>query len=249
MASSISIWALTCTPCRKIYCLLRKSLPAALLEMGTETEDYVKLSQRIGKSTGGIHGSAVTSTVIGSGESVAKLFLRGKATVEKSSELLNILKDVLLTAKFDNQERLKQIVLEEKSGVESGLVPSGHIYVNQRLRAQFGETGWAKDQMSGIGYLFALRDLAKAIDKKWDSVLQKLEAMRDALINRKAWLVNVTVDAANWNTFKPQLDSFLAALPSKDVKLCILQYSTCSNERRLDHSRTGQLCGQRRQPV
>ncbi len=189
----------------------------ALLEMGTETEDYVKLSQRIGKSTGGIHGSAVTSTVIGSGESVAKLFLRGKATVEKSSELLNILKDVLLTAKFDNQERLKQIVLEEKSGVESGLIPGGHIYVNQRLRAQFGETGWAKDQMSGIGYLFALRDLAKAIDKKWDTVLQKLEAMRDALINRKALLVNVTVDAANWNIFKPQLDSFLAALPSKDV--------------------------------
>jgi hypothetical protein len=189
----------------------------ALLEMGTETEDYVKLSQRIGKSTGGIHGSAVTSTVIGSRESVAKLFMRGKATVAQSSELLNILKDVLLRTKFDNKERLKQIVMEEKAGVESGLVPGGHIYVNQRLRAQFGESGWAKDQMSGIGYLFALRDLAKAIDKKWDSVLQKLEAMRDALVNRKALLVNVTLDAANWNTFKPQLDSFLSALPSKDA--------------------------------
>jgi len=32
-------------------------------------------------------------------------------------------------------------------------------------------------------------------------------------------LVNVTVDAANWEVFKPQLDSFLSALPSKDVKL------------------------------
>ncbi len=49
--------------------------------------------------------------------------------------------------------------------------------------------------------------------------MQKLEAMRDALINRKAMLVNVTLDTANWDTFKPQLDSFLAALPSKDVKL------------------------------
>jgi Zn-dependent M16 (insulinase) family peptidase len=145
--------------------------------------------------------------------------MRGKATVPQTSELLSILKDVLLTVNFDNKERLKQIVMEEKAGVESGLVPGGHIYVNQRLRAQFGESGWAKDQMSGIGYLFALRDLAKAIDKKWDTVLQKLEAMRDALINRKALLVNVTLDAANWNTFKPQLDSFLSALPSKDVTL------------------------------
>jgi len=191
----------------------------ALLEMGTETEDYVKLSQRIGKSTGGISGTAVAATVIGSRESMAKLFLRGKATVQQSAKLLNILQDILLTAKFDNRERLKQIVLEEKAGLESSLVPQGHIYVNQRLRAQFIESGWVKEQMSGISYLFALRDLEKAIDKKWSSVLENLEAMREALINRKALLCNVTVDSANWDTFKPQLDAFLPALPSRDTKL------------------------------
>src|SRR5215207_6242828 len=191
----------------------------ALLETGTDTEDYVKLSQRIGKSTGGISSTAVTTTTFGSRESVTKLFLRGKATMAQAPELLSILKDVLLRANFDNRERLKQIVLEEKAGLESGLVPSGHIYVNQRLRAQFGESGWAKDQMSGIGYLFALRELATEIDKKWKSVLKKLEAMREALINRNALLCNITVDSANWNIFKPQLDAFLAALPAKDVRL------------------------------
>jgi len=191
----------------------------ALLEMGTETEDYVKLSQRIGKGTGGISSTEVTATVIGSRQSVAKLFLRGKATVQQSTELLNILKDILLTAKFDNRERLKQIVLEEKAGLESALVPQGHGFVNQRLRAQFGESGWAKEQMSGISYLLALRDLEMTIDRKWPSVLEKLEAMRAALVNRKTLLGNVTLDAANWSTFKPQLDSFLSALPSRDTKL------------------------------
>ena len=191
----------------------------ALLEMGTETEDYVKLSQRIGKSTGGITGTAVTATAFGSREGVAKLFLRGKATVAQSAELLNILRDILLTVKLDNRERLRQIVLEEKAGLESSLVPSGHIYINQRLRAQFGEAGWAKDQMSGIGYLFALRELATDIDKKWKSVLKKLEAMREALINRNALICNVTVDAANWTNFQPHFESFLAVLPAKDVRL------------------------------
>ena len=191
----------------------------ALPEMGTETEDYVKLSQRIGKGTGGISGTAVAATVIGSGKSVAKLFLRGKATVQQSDELLNILQDVLLAAKFDNRERLKQIVLEEKADLESSLVPQGHIYVNQRLRAQFSESGWAKEQMSGISYLFALRDLEKAIDKKWPSVLEKLEIMRQALVNRSTLLCNVTVDAPIWDRFKPQLDSFLSALASTNTKL------------------------------
>ena len=191
----------------------------ALLETGTDKEDYVKLSQRIGKSTGGISSNAVTATALGSRESVAKLFLRGKATVQQSAELLNILKDILLSANFDNKERLKQIVLEEKAGLESALVPSGHIFVNQRLRAQFSESGWAKDQMSGIGYLFALRELASDIDRKWKSVLKKLEAIREALINRNALLCNITLDAANWEMFKPRLEAFLSALPSKTAKL------------------------------
>ena len=191
----------------------------ALLEMGTDQEDYVKLSQRIGKSTGGIRGSAVTATTLGSRESVARLFLRGKATVPQSAQLLSILKDILLSANFDNRERLRQIILEEKAGAESGLVPSGHVYVNQRLRAQFTEAGWAQDQMSGIGYLFTLRELATDIDKKWKSVLKRFEAMREALLNRGAMLCNVTLDERNWETFKPQLEAFLASLPDKKVKL------------------------------
>jgi len=150
---------------------------------------------------------------------VAKLFLRGKATIAQSAELLNILKDVLLGARLDNRERIKQIILEEKAGLESALVPGGHRFVNQRLRAQFNESGWANDQISGIGYLFALRALASDIDKSWKSVLNRLEGIREALINRAVLLCNVTVDSANWKVFQPQAESFLSALPLKEARL------------------------------
>ncbi|MGE5464834.1 MAG: insulinase family protein, partial [Syntrophothermus sp.] len=106
-----------------LHALPRELLPLteifarALLEVGTVKEDYVKLSQRIGKNTGGIRGSTATATTLQSRESVLKLFLRGKATVQQSAELLAILKDILLSVNFDNRERLKQIVLEEKSGL------------------------------------------------------------------------------------------------------------------------------------
>jgi Zn-dependent M16 (insulinase) family peptidase len=202
----------------KEYLPLTEIFARALLEMGTDKEDYVKLSQRIGKSTGGIHGSGVSATARGSRENVSKLFMRGKATIGQSTELLNILKDILLNTNFDNRERLKQIVLEEKSGLESSIVPSGHVYANQRARAQFGGAGWVNDQMSGIGYLFALRELAKDIDKKWDSVLKKLQTMRDLLISSKSLICNVTLDAEHWKNFKPRFENFIFALPEKDVE-------------------------------
>lgn len=191
----------------------------ALFEMGTEIEDYVKLSQRIGKSTGGIHADAVSVAGLGSGGNVIKLFVRGKSTASQSAEMLNILRDVLLKVKFDDRERLRQIVLEEKAGLEAGLVPGGHRFVNSRLRAQFDEAGWAHEAMKGIAYLFALRALAQEIDGKWPSVLERFETMRSALINRKGMICNVTLDSENWNSCKPLLESFLAALPAQDVKL------------------------------
>ncbi|WKZ39384.1 MAG: insulinase family protein [Anaerolineales bacterium] len=191
----------------------------ALFEMGTETEDYVKLSQRIGKSTGGIHGSSVSVTALPTKEAQAMLMIRGKSTVGQATEMLSILRDVLLTAKFDDRERLKQIVLEEKSGLESALAPSGHSFANMRLRAQFGGAGWINEQTGGVSYLFALRELATEIDKNWKKVLAKMEAMRDALINCKTLTANVTLDAANWKTVQPHLENFIFAMPVKDAQL------------------------------
>jgi Zn-dependent M16 (insulinase) family peptidase len=191
----------------------------ALLEMGTETEDYVQLLQRIGKSTGGIHGSAMSLTTLKSRESRAFLMMSAKSTISQSVEMMDILKDILLTAKLDNRERLKQIVLEEKAGLESSLAPGGTRYVNMRLRAQFGGAAWINDQTKGIGYLFTLRELANDIDKSWKKVLKKLEEIRAALINSKTLLCNVTLDSDNWQSFKPQLEKFIFALPSKDSEM------------------------------
>ncbi|MCC7117336.1 MAG: insulinase family protein [Anaerolineales bacterium] len=191
----------------------------AVCELGAATEDYVQLSQRIGKNTGGIHGSSTAVTVQGSRESRAYLMIRGKSTMGKSTELLNILRNILLTTKFDNPERLKQIVLEEKADLESGLTPAGHRFANARLRAQFGGAGWINEQTGGIAYLFALRELAKEIEQSWPTVLKKLETLRDTLINAKTALVNVTLDAGHWSAFKPHLENFIFALPVKDVQL------------------------------
>ena len=191
----------------------------ALFEMGTETEDYVKFSQRIGKSTGGVYTNAISTAVFGTRENVLKLFVRGKATASQAGELLDIIRDALLHTKFDNRERFKQMVLEEKAGMEAGLVPGGAGFVNTRLRAQFGESGWANDEIKGIGYLFALRELASDVDKRWKSVLKKLETLRELLVTRKALICNVTLDAENWKTFRPQFDTFLGALPGRDVQL------------------------------
>ncbi|HEY3311773.1 MAG TPA: insulinase family protein [Anaerolineales bacterium] len=191
-----------------------------LLEMGTEKDDFVRLTQRIGRDTGGIHSASLNSAVRGSDRAAAWFFLRGKALASSSGALLDVLKDILTGARLDQPERFKQIVLERKAGLEAGLVPGGHGVVNQRLRAHFNQADWLSEQMGGISHLFFLRDLAGRIEKDWASVLADLESLRRLLLNRDGMLVNVTAGSGAFAAFQPLLAGFLAALPqavSKDA--------------------------------
>ncbi|MBO0766033.1 MAG: insulinase family protein, partial [Hyphomicrobiaceae bacterium] len=184
-----------------------------LLETGAADQDFVELSQRIGRFTGGISARPWTSSVIGSRTAAARLFLRTKVMPDRTDELMSILLDVLLTARLDNRERIQQIVLEEKSQLESALAFAGSHFAALRLRSGLSEAAWASEEMGGVAYLAFLRGLADSIVKDWGGVQRALERVRDILVRRGATICNVTTDAAGWARFEPKLAQFLRQLP------------------------------------
>lgn len=188
----------------------------ALLEMGTETEDYVKLAQRIGRKTGGIQAVQFASAAHNSDQAAAWGVLRGKVTVEQAGDLFDILRDVLLTARLDDQARFRQLVLEEKASQESGLVYQGHVVVRTRLQAALNESDWVSEQIGGVSYLLFLRQLAERVDSDWPAVRDMLEGIRQRLVNRRAMVANVTLDEAAWRQVSTQLDDLLAGLPAAE---------------------------------
>ncbi len=185
----------------------------ALVEMGTEKEDFVTLTQRISRKTGGIRSQVFTSTVKHTKRSAAWLFLRGKAMLNQTEELAHIFKDILLTVRLDDQKRFRQMLLEEKARTERGLIPSGHQFVNLRLRAHFGEAHWAAEQMGGISYLFFLRKLIRAVEKNWPELLATLEEILRILVNRNSMVFNITLDNNNWSGIENHINDLINALP------------------------------------
>ncbi|MFH0977529.1 MAG: insulinase family protein [Spirochaetota bacterium] len=185
----------------------------ALMEMGTEKEDYVSFSQRINRKTGGIGRSMFSSLVNNSNEAATWLFFRCKALLHQTDDLLEIIKDVLFLVRFDNRERFKQIVLETKSALEQGIVPAGNRIVNVRINSHYNKAGWADEQICGITSLFFLRELADRIDNNWKSVLIDLEEIRKILVCNKNIIINATLDEKNWNSCKDRVDTLTRSFP------------------------------------
>ncbi|NMA97644.1 MAG: peptidase M16, partial [Phyllobacteriaceae bacterium] len=189
----------------------------ALLQTGTSKEDFVSLTQRIGRTTGGVGQHRAIATRQADGETAAWFFLSGKAVPDKLAPMLEIMNDVLLDARLDNRERFRQMALEEKAGFEARLVPSGNAIVDTRIKAGLTEAGWIAEQMSGVSYLEFLRDLVKRIDSDWAGVEATLRAMRERLFNRGRMVVNVTADNALWPKAQAEIADFVATLPSAEI--------------------------------
>ncbi len=185
----------------------------ALLEMGTETQDYVTLQNRIARKTGGITPQTFNSQVLGNSDTVAKLFLRGKATAQRAEELVDILLEVLMLGSFKSQERFRQIVLEEKARFERRIVPAGHSLVATRLRARMNEAGWIEEQFSGLTALTFLRDLAKKVDQDYDSVLADLNEIRERTFSKRNLIINITSDEDDFMRVTPGIAALTRALP------------------------------------
>jgi Zn-dependent M16 (insulinase) family peptidase len=201
-----------------------------LLELGTTKEDFVSLQQRIGRETGGIRQSVYCSQMDvpnsvggGYGPAVAQFIIRGKVMSDKTGSLFDILRDVLFDIDLSNKERLRQILIEEKSGVESSISPSGHRVAASRLNAQYTTSGWADEQMGGISYLRFLSRLVQRLDSEWESIRSDLEALRSFLLSRAGMTIQVTTDERTFeSSVIPSLRQFLQQIPkdrqaSKDV--------------------------------
>ncbi|GAB4815027.1 hypothetical protein N2152v2_002073 [Parachlorella kessleri] len=185
----------------------------SLTQMGTEKESMTELTERIGRKTGGVSVSPFVSSVKSSPDPVAYLMVRGKAMADKAGDMLDIMRDILLTAKFDDYERFKQMVLESKAGLESGVVSSGQSFAGSRLDAQRSVAGWVSEQMGGIAYLDYIRNLANRLESDWEGVKADLEKIRSALLQRRGALVNLTGDERTLSLASPAVEAFLDSLP------------------------------------
>ncbi|MFP4070586.1 MAG: insulinase family protein [Desulfovibrionales bacterium] len=190
----------------------------ALLEMGTATEDFVSLTQRIRSQTGGINSDTFASGSLKDPRGAAWLFFRGKSMDDKTPAMLEIFRDILLEARLDDRNRFKQILLEEKAALERSLIPAGHRIVDLRLRSRFSDADWAEESMSGISYLFFLRFLVSEVENNWERVVENLESVRRHLLTQKGMILNVTADGTMFQKHHNELIELAQSVSEQEIQ-------------------------------
>ena len=249
--SSISISALICMRCRPSSSLTWPCSAARLLETGVGGDDFVRLSQRIGRSTGGIRPQRWMSTIAGGAtcRGMALPARQGAAGPDRRAAG-DPCGHPRARAARRPRARFQQLVLEEKASLESRLVPAGSSYVDRRLRASLYESDWADEQMGGVSYLFFLRKLAGDLDGGLGRRARRARTHpRHSGQSRQHARATSPPRPRHWAQLQAAARRVSRCVAGHGGKACALARRRRPRFRRPHHSDEGQLRRQGRRPL
>lgn len=197
------------------------TLLARLLgKVSTENYSYSDLSNRIDINTGGIHFSARTfSDKEDDALYFPKLMVRSKALVAKIGELHRLLSEIAGRTRYDEKDRLREIIQEARSRIEMGIYELGHFVATGRLLSYFSPAGRYSELLDGLSFYHFITGLEREFDKKFDEIFVKLKEVSSKVFNRKGLIVSVTADRGDYRHFRESFSSLLEVMDDKDFSV------------------------------
>lgn len=194
------------------------TLLARLLgKVSTEHYSYSDLSNQIDIHTGGIHFSAQTfSDKDSDALYFPKLMVRSKALVGKLEELCRLVSEIAGRTRYDEKDRLREIIQETRSRFEMGIYEMGHLVATGRLLSYFSPAGRYSEILDGLTFYHFITALERNFDSKCDEIFMKLKAVSKKVFNHKRLIVSVTADREDYRHFKENFSRLLEVTDDKD---------------------------------
>ncbi len=153
-----------------------------LFAVGTSEHTYDKFSTVIGTETGGIYVRPMAVENMKNDQVLSKLVFGGRALEEKGSSVIRLIMLALRTARFDDKVRIKQVLLERRSGMERSLVSSSMRYALGASLTPFSIPSAINERVRGLLFLRELRHLTDNFEARWTEINSRLEKLRAELL-------------------------------------------------------------------
>ena len=167
---------------------------SSLAEVGSGDRDYLETQAYQSSCTGGVGSRFGVRGAVDDLNSFRALFvLSGKALTRNHAKLANLLKDTLETAKFNELDRLRELVAQMRASAEMRITDNGHLLAISAASAGISPVAAIHDRWGGLTAIKRLKELDESLndDQNLQNFAKKLEKIRDRLINAPRQLLLV----------------------------------------------------------
>ncbi|MGM0452674.1 MAG: insulinase family protein [Thermodesulfobacteriota bacterium] len=159
----------------------------ALTRTGTNAYDYVELARRIDQYTGGLGFSVSAGNRFTEAEnmSMPMLSMSGKCLSRNIDNMFELLNQLLTGYSFSDVNRLKHLLLEIRSDLESSVIHNGHRLAISLAARNFSVSNALNETWHGIHQLKTIKELTEDLsEQRLKDLADNLYRIADALFYR-----------------------------------------------------------------
>jgi len=183
----------------------------ALTQSGAAGQDYVETASRIATYSGGIGAAPQVQSLADQDDYRQSFVLSGRALDRDAKQFVDLLSDLI--ARLELQpKRLKEIVSEIATRLESSISGLGFQFAISAAHARLDSEGAMNDRLQGLPMLRTTRRLAAMDEGQLDHVISELDEVRRRLYTRRGVRIVVTCEEGMIETLTAHLTALVAAL-------------------------------------
>lgn len=170
-------------------------LNAVLGMVNTKHYDYGTLFNEINVNTGGIEPSleAYADVTRAKEKAYRAMFeVHGKALYDKVPFLICMMQEMLTASKFDDENRLGEILAMTMSRLQMEIMSAGHSVAVLRAMSYSSPIAKCKDLMGGIDFFDNVCRLAMCFDEEKADLMEKLQELAKLLFRKGNMLISYT---------------------------------------------------------
>ena len=161
--------------------------------MDTKNYTYTDFTNEMYLHTGGITTTTAVHEVFGKHDEYKITFeVRSKFIFEEADAAKDLAMEMICNTLFSDEKRLKELIIAEKSHMESILNARGNQIAATRARCGFSKKANISDQANGVGFYRFLVDLEENFDSKKDEVISKLNKMHKIVFSKDRLMISST---------------------------------------------------------
>lgn len=186
--------------------------------LDTQNFSYEQLAIEMDTYTGGISETKFSGAVFDQDAEYFLTTINGKALHSNRNKMLDLMLEIVNSTKFEDTQRIKQLLQQRKSGVESRVVSNGLNWSFQRANAKVSKYSAINEYMYGVDSYWKLKDLIDNFDSRSEQLTAKLHQLQQRIAASKL-VTNFTDEPGEWNAFRDVLTNKLSGENRKDDSL------------------------------
>jgi len=158
---------------------------------------------------------------------------------ENISQGLNIVKEIISDSKFDDKQKIKQIIEQNKSALQELLTSGSGSAAMLEANSYMSESGRYSAELSGFSYYKFLQDIDNNFDAEWDNISKNLKDTCNLAFNKNELIVSCSGSETGIDIFKKELNNISPEINSQI--LSAQKYTFSESDNKIAYSSAGQV--------